>query len=302
MQLSIPQVALLIDADNSPAQCIHSVISKLEEYGAVNVRKAYGNWEKSNLNAWKQRLLKYAIRPVQQYDYTKGKNATDVALTIDAMDLSYTDDIKVFAIVSSDCDFTPLVMRLRERGLIVYGFGESKTPKAFVRACSGFFCLSPKSTPAKQEAERSMAQIAPDTAPDTADTVPGSTPDRAKSSIQSNVSPPLNQASTPDTKPPKSEQTSTKLVALNSSNISPISGAKLKQDTLLITTLRQVIAKHQDKNGWSPLPLIGSQAKIQPKQYGYSKLSSLLKAIDLFEVKQQNKNLIVRCKSFKSQA
>jgi uncharacterized protein (TIGR00288 family) len=297
MHVSKLQVALLIDADNSPAQCVRAVISKLEEYGTVNVRKAYGNWEKSHLNAWKQRLLKYAIRPVQQYDYTKGKNATDVALTIDAMDLSYTDDIKVFAIVSSDCDFTPLVMRLRERGLIVYGFGEAKTPKAFARACSHFFYLFPKSTNVHQSANRSTLQAESSTPVNTSSQKALASTPAMPSPASCSHNPPLESPSNPKVtaKSPEAKKT-TKLAALNTSQTSQISGEKLKQDTRLIKTLRQVILDNQDQQGWSSLASIGNQAKIQPKQYGYSKLSTLIKAINLFEVKQDTKHLMVRCK------
>jgi uncharacterized LabA/DUF88 family protein len=141
MQQSESKIALLIDADNAPASKIDAILSELAKYGVANIRKAYGNWKNPGLKAWEEGLHEYAIQPIQQFDYTKGKNATDAALIIDAMDLLYTQKLDAFAIVSSDCDFTPLVMRILTNGLKVYGFGEKKTPLPFVYACSTFLYL-----------------------------------------------------------------------------------------------------------------------------------------------------------------
>jgi uncharacterized protein (TIGR00288 family) len=141
MQQSESKIALLIDADNAPASKIEAILSEIAKYGVANVRRAYGNWKSQNLKSWEECLHEYAIRPVQQFDYTKGKNATDAAMIIDAMDLLYTQNLDAFAIVSSDSDFTPLVMRILTNGLKVYGFGEKKTPLPFVRACSTFLYL-----------------------------------------------------------------------------------------------------------------------------------------------------------------
>ena len=141
MDRSESNIALLIDADNAPASKIEAIMSEIAKYGVANIRRAYGNWKSSNLRAWEDCLHEYAIRPVQQFDYTKGKNATDAAMIIDAMDLLYTQPLDAFAIVSSDCDFTPLVMRILTNGLKVYGFGEQKTPMPFVYACSTFLYL-----------------------------------------------------------------------------------------------------------------------------------------------------------------
>lgn len=134
-------IALLIDADNSPAAKIEVILAELSKYGVANIRRAYGNWTKPGLKRWTEQLHGHAIRPIQQFDLTKGKNATDVSIVIDAMDLLYTTNVQAFALVSSDCDFTPLVTRIRERGLDVYGFGEKKTPEPFQNACSKFLFL-----------------------------------------------------------------------------------------------------------------------------------------------------------------
>ncbi len=131
-------IALLIDADNMPAEKIDEILTELSRHGVINIRRAYGNWKKSTLNAWEERLHEFAIRPMQQFDLTKGKNASDMALVIDALDLLYSDRPDAFALVSSDADFTPLVMHLKAKGRAVYGFGRQQTPQPFQRACTHF--------------------------------------------------------------------------------------------------------------------------------------------------------------------
>jgi uncharacterized protein (TIGR00288 family) len=130
------KIAVFIDADNAPAKKIDKVLSELARYGVVNIRKAYGNWKNQNLKPWEDVLHEFAIQPIQQFDLTKGKNATDMALVIDAMDVLYTKNIDVICLVSSDCDFTPLA-----DGKFVIGFGERKAPLAFVNSCSRFLYL-----------------------------------------------------------------------------------------------------------------------------------------------------------------
>lgn len=136
-----PRVALLIDADNAPASKIDLILNELSTFGETNIRRAYGNWKKSELKGWEEALHEHAIRPMQQFDYSKGKNASDMAMVIDALELLYTDRPDAFGIVSSDADFTPLVMHLRAKGAAVYGFGAQKTPEPFVNACSRFLYL-----------------------------------------------------------------------------------------------------------------------------------------------------------------
>lgn len=134
-------IALLIDADNSPAKSIQMILSELARHGKVNIRRAYGNWTSSNLKGWEAVLQEHAIQPIQQYDLTKGKNATDIAMTIDAMDMLYTKQVDAFCLVTSDCDFTPLATRILSEGKTVIGFGERKVPSVFVNACSTFLFL-----------------------------------------------------------------------------------------------------------------------------------------------------------------
>lgn len=132
------RIALLIDCDNVSHHSIEGVLEELAKYGMVNVRHAHGDWNNPSLSGWIGRLHPHAIRPMQQFAYTKGKNATDSAMIIDAMDLLYSKRVDAFALMTSDSDFTPLVLRILESGLPVYGFGEKKTPKPFVDACSPF--------------------------------------------------------------------------------------------------------------------------------------------------------------------
>ncbi|MDX1805248.1 MAG: NYN domain-containing protein [Alcanivorax sp.] len=132
------QLAVLIDADNAPAAIVDGLFEEIAKYGIASVKRIYGDWTKPNLASWKKVLLDYSIQPVQQFAYTQGKNATDSALIIDAMDLLYTRQLSGFCLVSSDSDFTRLAARLREDGLTVYGFGERKTPNPFVAACDKF--------------------------------------------------------------------------------------------------------------------------------------------------------------------
>ena len=132
------RVALLIDAENASAKTVEFVLSEVARHGVAHVRRAYGNWKDPSLHPWEERLHELAIRPIQQFSYTSKKNASDMAMTIDAMDLMYAGNIDSFALMSSDADFTPLVLRLLTNGKKVYGYGERKTPSAFVNACSQF--------------------------------------------------------------------------------------------------------------------------------------------------------------------
>lgn len=135
---NLKNIALLIDADNTTPDGIDPVLTVMAELGQVNIRRAYGNFAKDNLSRWDKITNKFGIRPQQQFDVSKGKNATDMAMTIDAIDLLYQGKVDGFGIMTSDSDFTPLVTRLRQDGILVYGFGETKTPKAFQSVCTRF--------------------------------------------------------------------------------------------------------------------------------------------------------------------
>ena len=146
-------IALLIDADNASSHTLDPVLTILAELGTVNIRRVYGNWTKPALKGWRDQTVRYGIEPQQQFDLTKGKNATDMKMTIDAMDLLYRGRVHGFGIMSSDSDFMPLAMRIRQDGLPVYGFGTSKTPEAFKQACTRFIDVTAlHETPAPETA------------------------------------------------------------------------------------------------------------------------------------------------------
>ncbi len=132
------RLAILIDADNSQPRIIEGLLGEIASHGVASVKRIYGDWTTSQLGGWKKVLLEHGIQPIQQFAYTQGKNSTDSAMIIDAMDLLYTKNFDGFCIVTSDSDFTRLASRIRENGLVVYGFGEKKTPKAFMGACDKF--------------------------------------------------------------------------------------------------------------------------------------------------------------------
>lgn len=139
MEENQKRLAVLIDADNTQPTIIEAVLEEVANYGIAHVKRIYGDWGDNHLKNWKEYILSHSLQPRQQFAYTTGKNATDSALIIDAMDLLYAGNMDGFCIVSSDSDFTPLSSRLRESGRIVYGFGKKQTPEAFTSACDRFF-------------------------------------------------------------------------------------------------------------------------------------------------------------------
>ena len=154
------KIALLIDCDNVSHNSIEGVLEELAKYGMVNVRHAHGDWNNPLLSGWVDKLHPHAIRPMQQFAYTKGKNATDSAMIIDAMDLLYSKNIDAFALMTSDSDFTPLVLRILESGMPVYGFGEKKTPQPFVDACSPFIYTENLVSEEKDDQKASVKPLA----------------------------------------------------------------------------------------------------------------------------------------------
>ena len=168
------RIALLIDADNVSHAKIATILAELSKYGTANIRRAYGDWGSAGLKGWRDKLHAFAIRPIQQFSYSTGKNATDIALVIDAMELLYTQDLDAFCIASSDADFTPLVMQLKANGHDVYGFGERKTPDPFVNACTTFLYLdsladaeapAPPAAPPRSPTETPKAKVTEEAQP-----------------------------------------------------------------------------------------------------------------------------------------
>jgi len=221
------KLAVLIDADNAQPGIVDGLLAEIANYGTANVKRIYGDWTAPSLKGWKEVLLQHSIQPMQQFAYTQGKNATDSAMIIDAMDLLYTEKFDGFCIVSSDSDFTKLASRIRESGLLVYGFGEKKTPSAFVSACDKFI----------------FTEVL-----------------RAK----------LDESAA---------------IVKKSSN-------ELKQDTRLVSLLRNAMEASSDETGWAHLGAVGSNVAKQspefdPRNYGYAKLSGLVIATKLFDVEER---------------
>ena len=159
-------IALLIDCENARPDSIDGILGELAAKGTINIRRAYGNWK--NQAGWEEKLHPFAIQPIQQFAYTKGKNAIDMCMAIDAMDLLYTEKLDCFALVTSDSDFTPLVLKLLAKGKSVVGFGESKTPEPFKKACSVFIHTDDFKTPSAENlpakaARRSKNELRGDT-------------------------------------------------------------------------------------------------------------------------------------------
>ncbi|WP_088290108.1 NYN domain-containing protein [Kineosporia sp. A_224] len=244
METSERRIALLIDADNAPAAKIDVILSEVARHGTANVRRAYGNWKSPHLKGWEGVLHTYAIRPIQQFAYSAGKNASDMAMVIDAMDLLYARNLDAFAIVSSDADFTPLVMRVLTEGVKVYGFGERKTPDPFVNACSQFSYIEGL-------------------------TAPGAV----------------------------AEETEAEHVAVEAV-LRPADAKQLRSNTRLVRLLRSAVDAAGGDDGWAHLGTvgqqIGNQASLDPRNYGYRKLSDLVEATELFELRRQNQIVLVR--------
>lgn len=238
-------LAVLIDADNAQPVIIDGLLAEIANYGVASVKRIYGDWTGPGLKGWKEVLLEHSIQPIQQFAYTKGKNATDSAMIIDAMDLLYTDNFDGFCIVSSDSDFTKLASRIRESGLIVYGFGEKKTPSPFVSACDKF--VFTEVLRAKVDESEAIAKK---------------------------------------------------------------TASELKQDTKLVTLLRNAVDATSDDSGWANLGPVGSKIAKQspefdPRNYGYGKLGELVRATQLFEIEERrigdtnSKSLFVKDKRTK---
>lgn len=227
------RIALLIDCDNVSSSSIEGVLEELAKYGTVNVRHAHGDWKSPHLTGWVEKLHPNAIRPIQQFAYTTGKNATDSAMIIDAMDLLYSNTVDAYALMTSDSDFTPLVMRILESGMPVYGFGQKKTPLPFVHACSQF--IYTENLQAEPE-ERTGNAVA---------------------------------------------------VTKRSRN-------EIRGDTALVKLLRTSVEQSSEDDGWAHLGKVGqyisNNSSFSPVNYGYRKLSDLIKASELFEVEVRNGN------------
>ena len=238
------RIALLIDADNVPHSKIADMLAELSKYGTANIRRAYGDWASAGLKNWKDKLHDFAIRPIQQFSYSIGKNATDIALVIDAMELLYTQELDAFCLASSDADFTPLVMQLKANGHEVYGFGERKTPAPFVNACTAFLYLDTLDEP--------LAAAAP---------MEPATKPKAKTKAEDKAKP--APAAKPAGKPLSQD---TKLVTILRGAVE----ATAREDGWAAMSAAGLAARRQ--------------APIDPRNYGVRNFTTLFEATGLFDI------------------
>ena len=247
------RLAVLIDADNAPRSALGDVMAEVAVYGTPTIKRIYGDWTTPNLASWKPLLLENAITPVQQYGYTTGKNSTDSAMIIDAMDILYTGQVDGFVLVSSDSDFTRLAIRLREAGKKVYGMGEKKTPNPFIVACDKFVYIEVIRSAAKQERAEEAAREEPKEPPKPAR--------RAARKKGAEAAPPPAPEAEPPSRVPKE----------------------------IITLLADSVEMLADEDGYAPLGevanlLVRKKRDFDPRNFGFSKLSKLVKALPRFEV------------------
>lgn len=265
-----PRLAVLIDADNTfkVIDIIDELFEEISKFGDASVRRIYGDWTQNQLNRWKEILPKHAIQPIQQYANTKGKNATDSALIIDAMDLLYTAPLDGFCIVSSDSDFTRLAIRFRESGKLVYGFGEEKTPESLMAACNQFIYIEILSQNKLVETETTNSKGA------------GTSSDKSKTSAE------IKPAKT------ASAEGSHNLAAPGIKK----SSKELAMDTKLVTLIRSAIEALSDDDGFAHMSevkkhIVKNFSAFDSRNYGYGKFSDLINTIGLFEVDTQKQRI-----------
>ncbi|GAA5016844.1 NYN domain-containing protein [Acinetobacter puyangensis] len=256
------KLAVLIDADNSSVNSIQSVLEEVAKYGIASVKRVYGDWSSETLKSWREVLLPHAITPVQQFAYTKGKDATDMILIIDAMDLLYGGALDGFCIVSSDSDFTPLASRIRESGLLVYGFGRNKTPEAFRKACDKFIYIEnlvlDDKDEIKQETERETLKSEP--------------------TKKEDVKPHVLSKQEPEKDAAKNEA------------IESLDNKSQHIDRATLNLIYKAVKDNSDDNGWANLSVVGQYiTAVKPdfdsRNYGRAKLSGLIKMLNLFETR-----------------
>lgn len=255
------KLAVLIDADNAQADLIEALLAEIAKFGVASVKRIYGDWTLPNLGSWKQRLIEHAIQPMQQFRYTTGKNATDSALIIDAMDLLYTGNFEGFCLVSSDSDFTRLATRLREAGRKVYGFGERKTPRSLIAACDKFVYVDVLKGPV----------IAP---------APAAAAPKPAVGTKAPLIEPAKKAAkavAPAAVPPASTLQS----------MAPPPATKLKPDEKLVAWLREAVEASEGEDGRAALGAVGNLLSKQApdfdsRTYGFKKLSELFASLDAF--------------------
>ena len=259
VEIQTKKFAVLIDADNSSTNAIPSVLEEVAKYGIASVKRVYGDWSSETLKNWREVLLPYAITPVQQFAYTKGKDATDMILIIDAMDLLYAGALDGFCIVSSDSDFTPLASRIRENGLSVYGFGKKSTPEAFKKACDKFIYVENLLQDNELKNTEEDLIVSP-----------------IKEVIEN------TKVSEPKPSVQIKENTITEII-----------------DKPTLNLIYKAVKDNADENGWANLSMVGQYiSAVKPdfdsRNYGRAKLSGLIKTLNLFETKIEMSQMYLR--------
>jgi uncharacterized LabA/DUF88 family protein len=251
--------ALLIDADNAQAKAIDAILTEAARYGDATSRRCYGDWTNTRLGSWKSVLNKHAIQPMQQFAYTTGKNSTDSALIIDAMDLLYSGKFNGFFLVSSDSDFTKLATRLREAGLEIIGIGKRSTPEAFRAACNKFIftetIMDDKSSPDEVKKIKNTVKTSSAIVENSKTNIPPTSINDKKDHSAKNVDP--------------------------------------SKDKLLEKLIKEAIESASEEDGWANLGAVGGyiprlDSSFDPRNYGFAKLGKLIKSLDYIEVQQKN--------------
>jgi uncharacterized LabA/DUF88 family protein len=248
------KLAILIDADNVPYSNVKGMMEEIAKYGTPTTKRIYADWTKPNANGWKSVLLEHAITPIQQYSYTVGKNSSDSAMIIDAMDLLYSDKVDGFCIVSSDSDFTRLAIRLRESGMKVIGIGEKKTPNSFIVACDRFIYIEVLDGAINKKIKKQPAATSSNSAKKSAD-------------------------------PSSVEQAEQKEVEKE-----PATKIDIQTIELIEATLEAI----GDEQGWAFLGDVGNlivkkKPEFDPRNYGFSKLTPMLKSLtDILEIDERD--------------
>jgi hypothetical protein len=263
------KLAVLIDAENISQRYIKDILDEISKFGVPTIKRVYTDWTQSNSSGWKQVLLDHALTPVQQYRYTSGKNSTDSAMIIDAMDVLYSGKVEGFCIVSSDSDFTRLCNRLREAGMKVFGFGEKKTPKPFLASCDKFTFIEILRESRVEDGD---------------DEKQGSSGQKDITNAGSATAANSGQGQT-SSGTGKKEQ--------------PVSRQREEITTELVQFILDAVDELADDSGWAMagevgMLLIKKRPEFDARIYGHKKLTLLLKAIDKLELKQENYDVYVR--------
>ena len=260
MPAKLKSIAVLIDADNASAKNIDYILQEIENIGHITCKKIYGDWGNAHIQSWQEALLKYAIDPMQHFAYVKGKNATDIGMVIEAMDLLYSNNYDGFCLISSDSDFTSLALRIRKNHVKVFGFGKRNTVSAFSQACDKFFYV-----------EGLLG---------------------AQKKLQNAIDPPAYDSN---------KLTQHNNAKTNSKTVAAWNERRLKSDTKLLNSLRTSIIDHPkaDAKCWVNIGAVNSlmqenHPEFDSKNYGYPKITTLIKKIDLFETKIEKSTFYVR--------